>query len=80
VDARGYKHAVWEGTPEVPGRDLRLTLDVKVQRTLEKVLRGWRGAGVVVDPHSGEVLAMASSPAFDPTNWCQRRRPESGTV
>jgi len=66
VDARGYKHAVWEGTPEVPGRDLRLTLDVKVQRTLEKVLRGWRGAGVVVDPHSGEVLAMASSPAFDP--------------
>jgi len=66
VDARGYKHAVWEGRPAVAGQDLRLTIDVKVQRALEKALRGWRGAGVVVDPRNGEILAMASSPSFDP--------------
>jgi len=66
VDARGYKHAVWEGLPEVPGHDLHLTLDVSVQRVLEKALRGWRAAGVVVDPRNGEVLAMASSPTYDP--------------
>ena len=66
VDARGYKHAVWEGSPAVPGHDLNLTLDVKVQRTLEKALRGWRAAGVVVDPRNGEILALASSPAYDP--------------
>lgn len=66
VDARGYKHAAWEGAPEVAGRDLHLTIDLKVQQTLEKMLRGWRGAGVVVDPRSGEVLAMASSPTYDP--------------
>jgi len=65
VDARGYKHAVWDGTPAVAGRDLHLTLDVNVQRTLEKTLRGWRAAGVVVDPRSGEVMAMASSPAYN---------------
>jgi len=66
VDARGYKNAMWEGSPEVPGRDLRLTLDVNVQRALEKALRGWRGAGVVVNPCDGEILAMASSPSYDP--------------
>jgi penicillin-binding protein 2 len=65
VDARGYKHAVWEGQPAVAGQDVRLTLDVNVQRALEKALRGWRGAGVVVDPRSGEVLALASAPAYD---------------
>ena len=66
VDARGYKHAVWEGEPSVAGHDVRLTLDVQVQRALEKALRGWRGAGAVVDPRNGEVLALASSPAYDP--------------
>ncbi len=65
VDARGYKHAVWEGQPAVAGRDLRLTLDVRVQQALEQALRGWRGAGVVVDPRNGEILALASAPAYD---------------
>lgn len=68
VDARGYKHAVWEGQPAVEGQDLHLTLDVNVQRALEKALRGWRGSGVVVDPRNGEILAMASSPAYDPND------------
>ena len=65
VDARGYKHAELEGEQAVSGRSLYLTLDVNVQRALEKALRGWRGAGVVLDPRSGEVLAMASSPTYD---------------
>ncbi len=69
VDARGYKHAVWEGDPAVAGRDLYLTLDANVQRALERALKGWRGAGVVLDPRNGEVLALASSPAYDPNDF-----------
>jgi len=65
VDARGYKHTVWEGRPAVAGNDVRLTLDVKVQQALEKALKGWRAAGVVVDPRNGEILAMASAPSYD---------------
>jgi penicillin-binding protein 2 len=68
VDARGYKHAVWEGRPAAAGQDVRLTLDINVQRALEKALRGWRGAGVVVDPRNGDVLALASAPTFDPND------------
>ncbi|MDD4102236.1 MAG: penicillin-binding protein 2 [Kiritimatiellae bacterium] len=69
VDARGYKHAVWEGEAAVPGKDIHLTLDIKVQAALEKVLSGWRGAGVVIDPRNGEVLALASSPVYDPNDF-----------
>jgi penicillin-binding protein 2 len=69
VDARGYKHAVWEGEPSVAGADVHLTLDIEVQRALEKVLRGWRGAGVVLDPRNGEVLALTSSPTFNPNDF-----------
>jgi penicillin-binding protein 2 len=66
VDARGYKHNVWEGQPAKAGRDLHLTLDVSLQRVLEASLADKRGAGVVLDPRNGEVLAMASAPSFDP--------------
>lgn len=69
VDARGYKHAVWEGEASVAGDDVHLTLDVNVQRALEKALHGWRGAGVVIDPRNGEVLALASAPSFDPNDF-----------
>lgn len=66
VDAIGYKHDAWPGRAAVPGEDLRLTLDAGIQRTLERLLAGRRGAGVVLDPRNGDVLAMASLPGFDP--------------
>ncbi len=69
VDARGYKHKVWEGEPAIPGRDLHLTLDVAIQRALEAALFDKRGAGVVIDPRNGEILAMASMPTFDPNEF-----------
>jgi penicillin-binding protein 2 len=50
-----------------PGQDVALTLDAGLQQFLSKRLADERSAaGVVMDCHSGEVLAMASSPAFDP--------------
>jgi len=69
VDARGCKHKTWQGRHEKAGNDLRLTLDARLQWALEHALRGLRGAGVVVDPRNGEVLAMASAPSFDPNGF-----------
>ncbi len=65
VDARGYRHKGWIKKPARNGNDLHLTLDFALQRTLETQLEGKRGAGVALDPRNGDVLAMASSPAFD---------------
>jgi penicillin-binding protein 2 len=48
------------------GKDLVLALDARIQGMAEEALKGERGAAVVIDPRSGEVLALASSPGFDP--------------
>lgn len=50
----------------VPGNDVVLTIDSRVQRAAEDALSGYKGAVVVVDPRDGRVLAMASSPDYDP--------------
>lgn len=53
------------GVP-VPGNDVRLTIDSRIQRAAEAALADRRGAVVVLDPRTGAVLAMASNPAYDP--------------
>ena len=69
VDARGF--AVGEETVVEArrGPDLVLTLDVGVQRAVERQLRGECGACAVVDPRDGSVLALASAPGFDPNDF-----------
>lgn len=49
----------------VNGSDLYLTIDLNLQKRAEALLRGRRGAAVVLDPNNGDVLAMASAPDFD---------------
>jgi penicillin-binding protein 2 len=55
-----------------PGKDLRLTIDLDIQRAAEKALDGKMGAIVAMDPHTGEILAMASRPTFDPNQFAVR--------
>jgi penicillin-binding protein 2 len=56
----------------VPGKDLRLTIDLDIQMAAEKALEGKVGAIVAMDPHTGEILAMASRPTFDPNQFSVR--------
>ncbi|MBU1909524.1 MAG: penicillin-binding protein 2, partial [Verrucomicrobia bacterium] len=51
------------------GRDLLLSLDMQAQQLLDRVLADHVGAGVIVDPATGDVLAMTSSPGFDPNRF-----------
>jgi penicillin-binding protein 2 len=55
-----------------PGQDLRLTIDLDLQMAAEKALEGKNGAIVAMDPHTGEILAMVSRPAFDPNEFAVR--------
>ena len=54
--------------PAVPGNNIVTTLDLRLQQLAEKALaaRAKRGAIVIVDPTDGDILAMASWPAYDP--------------
>jgi penicillin-binding protein 2 len=55
------------GLPPVPGRDLTLYLDLDLQRYVAEIFpKGMRGAFVALDPATGGVLALYSSPSFDP--------------
>jgi penicillin-binding protein 2 len=56
----------------IPGKDLRLTIDLDIQRVAEKVMEGRNGALVAMDPHTGEILAMVSRPAYDPNEFAVR--------
>ncbi len=49
-----------------PGSDIALTVDLDLQRLAVERLQGESGAAVVLDVHTGDVLAMASTPAYDP--------------
>jgi penicillin-binding protein 2 len=56
----------------VPGQDLHLTIDLDLQMAAERALEGKNGAIVAMDPHTGEILAMASRPTFDPNQFSVR--------
>lgn len=60
----------------IPGKDVKLTLDIDLQMAAEKILEGREGAVVVLEPQSGEILAMASYPNFDPNKFINRFTPE----
>ncbi len=53
-------------TPSVPGSDLYLSIDVKLQAAAEKALGKSNGAIVAIDPQTGEILALVSRPSYDP--------------
>ena len=66
TNAQGRILRVLERHDPVPGKNLFLTMDVKLQHTAEAALGDENGAIVALDPMTGAVLAMASSPGLDP--------------
>ena len=66
TDASGRIIRTISRTPPVPGNDIYLTIDSGLERAAEQALTGLRGAVVVIDPNNGEVLALVSSPSYDP--------------
>jgi penicillin-binding protein 2 len=71
VDKQGDYTPHLDVRPPVAGDDLILGLDIRVQKAAEDALAGRRGSVVAIDPKSGDVIALASVPGFDP-NWFVR--------
>ncbi|MBA3903343.1 MAG: penicillin-binding protein 2 [Rhodocyclaceae bacterium] len=66
VDSGGRAVRVLARTAPVPGDNLVLTLDMKLQQVVEKAFGARRGALVAIDPSTGGVLALVSMPGYDP--------------
>ncbi len=70
VDAFGRPIKLVESLDPLPGNNVVLTVDQEMQKAVEEILGYKNGAVVVLDPNSGEILAMVSHPAYDPTkSW-----------
>jgi penicillin-binding protein 2 len=65
VNAKGQVVRVLKTVAATPGHDVYLTIDQDVQKKAEELLEGIVGAVVAMEPTSGRILAMASSPTFD---------------
>jgi penicillin-binding protein 2 len=66
VNADGRTQRVLETHPPTPGKNLYLSIDVRVQKAATEAFADRPGAAVAIDPRNGQVLAMVSVPSFDP--------------
>ncbi|MCX5707274.1 MAG: penicillin-binding protein 2 [Candidatus Omnitrophica bacterium] len=73
VDHRGRLMRQLGFQPPVNGKDIQLTLDLKIQKIIEDKLDYRKGAIVIMDPYTGEVMAMVSSPGFDPGVFAEKQ-------
>lgn len=60
--------------PATSGRNLKLSLDIELQQYAESLMVNKIGAVVAIEPSTGEILAMVSSPTYDPTTLIGRQR------
>ncbi len=66
TDASGQPVRILKQIKPLPGKSLYLTLDSRLQLIAEQALQGQSGAVVVIQPATGQILAMVSEPTFDP--------------
>lgn len=69
VNASGQEVRSLGITPPIPGENLYLSIDSKLQKVAEKALGKNQGAVIAIDPNTGEILALASMPSFDPNQF-----------
>jgi penicillin-binding protein 2 len=72
VNSVGREVGRLDQTDAIPGKPIKLTIDYDLQVIAEQRLAGKRGAAVAIDPRTGEVLAMASQPSYDPNDFAVR--------
>ncbi len=77
-DSRGrikgrYQDGKFDSAP-IPGKNLTLSLDVELQALGERLMKGKKGGIVAIEPSTGEILCMVSSPTYDPRVMVGRQR------
>ena len=66
-------------SPAIPGKNLKLSIDMNLQMLGERLMQGKIGAIVAIEPSTGEVLCMVSAPSFDPQLLIGRQRGQNHT-
>ncbi|MEW5965747.1 MAG: penicillin-binding protein 2 [Pseudomonadota bacterium] len=77
IDASGRAVRMLSRIPPLPGKDLRLHLDLDLQAVAEEAFGDFLGGLVALDPNTGGVLALVSKPGFDPNLFVDGIDPET---
>jgi penicillin-binding protein 2 len=80
VSAGGRPVRTLASATATPGSNLVLSIDVKLQRMVEQLYAGRKGALVAIEPRTGEVLAFVSMPSFDPNLFVEGIDPQNWDV
>jgi len=62
------------------GKDLTLTLDIELQKYVQKLITGKRGGIVALEPSTGEILALVTAPSYDPNMLVGRKRSKNSAI
>ncbi|MCP4325999.1 MAG: penicillin-binding protein 2, partial [Alteromonadales bacterium] len=71
VDSWGKVIRVLSFTPPVPGKDIKLNIDIQLQLKAQKLLDNTRGSVIVMDTRTGGILTLVSNPSYDPNLFVQ---------
>ncbi len=77
ITAGGRAVRTLDRTPPIPGNNLILSVDIKLQEVIEKAFGDRRGALIAIEPKTGDVLAFVSKPTFDPNLFVDGIDPKS---
>ncbi|MGD0336766.1 MAG: penicillin-binding protein 2 [Candidatus Omnitrophota bacterium] len=72
VDHRGRFKRVLGFEPPTNGVDIQLTIDLEIQKIAEEALGGHKGCVIIMEPNTGEIIAMTSNPDFNPSVFLER--------
>ena len=78
-DIGPYKEGTYDTLATV-GKDLTLSLDIALQQYGEKLMQNKRGGIVALEPSSGEILALVSTPTYDPNMMVGRKRSKNSVL
>ena len=74
-----FKEGAYDTLPE-NGKDLMLTIDIDLQVYAQQLMKGKRGGIVVLEPATGEILALVTAPSYDPNMLVGRKRSKNSVL
>ena len=69
VNASGKRISQVDYIKEIQGKEVKTTIDIELQKSAQKLLKGTAGSICVMDIYTGEIIVMASSPSYDPNKF-----------
>jgi len=66
VDNRGKQVRTVSYKPPLRGKDIQLTIDVRIQKIIDEMMEDRKGVVIVMNPYDGQIIALSSKPDYDP--------------